>query len=135
MESTCRNATTKQAYFLERSLRINFRNTHVMYNSVLAEGRRSHEMIDGFPFNGKPALPVIHHNTDTSCCANFTAQICLPRLTELALSALRLVARYNMVSRLNLGYAFTNAFNNPANRKRLNNHPTRCLSYHCARMM
>lgn len=113
-ESTCWNTTAEQANFFKRCLRIYLSNTNIMHNCVLAEGRGAHEMVDGLSINGEPTLAVVHHNSYTSGCTDLTTEIRLPRLAELALPALCLIAWYDMVARLDFSYALTNTLHNSA---------------------
>jgi len=88
-----------------------------MYNCVLAECWGSHEMVDRFSINWETSFTIIHHDSNTSCCANFATKVCLPWFAKLALSAFCLVARDNMITWLNLSHTFTNTFYNPVSRK------------------
>ena len=73
-------------------------------------------MINGFPINREPALTVVHHDPNTSSGPNLAAEVSLAGFAELAFTALGLIARDNMVSRLNFSYTFTNTLNNPVPR-------------------
>ena len=113
---TSRNTTAKEANLFQRSFWVNLGNTNIMYNCVLAECWGSHEMVDRFSINWETTFTIIHHDSNTSRCANFTTKVRLPWFAKLALSAFCLVARDNMITRFNLSHTFTYTFYNPVSK-------------------
>lgn len=57
-------------------------NRYFWHDSVLREGARSHEMIQGFPLTGKPTSPV-RHDSFTLCCSYLATHVGLGTNTEL----------------------------------------------------
>ncbi len=106
------DAAAKQTDFIQRGLRVNFRQRDFSYNGVFAEGAGAHVVINRLAIVGE-ARGAIRHQAFTLGSANGLAQVSFAGFTELTLATLGGVQRDHMIARLQAGNALAH-FNNDA---------------------
>lgn len=100
------DAAAEQTHSLERSIVADLGTGDLGDNSILAESGGSHEMIHNLVSDGE-ARGAIRHHTLTLCATDFRAQVSLGASAEDAVTALRSIARNNLIAWLHTGDALT----------------------------
>ena len=107
------DTAAQQAHFIQRRLRIDFRQRDLGANRIFAEGAGAHIVINRFAVIGKTGGAVRHQPFALGGAHRLT-EIGFTRLTELALAAFGGIQRDHVVARLKAGDALAHFHDNPA---------------------
>ena len=106
------HSTTDHANLVEISKRVNFCNRNFSNHCVLAEGRASHEVVDGLSIFVSETRSRVRHEALSLSSSDSWAKVCVWMLTVNArfFLALGSIARNDSVTNLNSGHSGAHAF-------------------------